>query len=132
MRYLFYKLLLVFVFLSCQKSDEKIEDLIVGRWEGQCQKAFPLDIEVCPPRSYMEFSGDSVELYSDTYGNGFYTTKYYISDGKIFVNFLVGDSFTPLTYEWGTIEIKKINRNKLIIYGTGSSGEKIEYTYKKN
>lgn len=126
MKFLLYIIFIFFTLTSCRKSDEKMEELIVGEWNGKCHKVFPLDLDNCPPRFYFKFAKDSVEI-EDAYGN-YYWTEYFIENHIIKISYRLADG----SFFLGGPKIVKFSRNRMKLDFDYTNEKSVSiYTYKK-
>lgn len=137
MKFLLYILFIFLTLTSCRKSDEKIEELIVGRWEVKDNYGLfygnytsPLLIQV------LEFSNDGNIIhhaFGQNHGDfDYFVGAFQITDGSIKISsFPTNPNDDPDFNYTPKIKIKKINRKKMILYLSGSSGEEVEFTYLK-
>lgn len=127
MKYPIYFLLLLLALSSCRKSDEKIEELIVGRWVRKCDPA--LFVGGCSNGSenfqVITFHNDGTVKHTDLYneennGSDFAFGTYFIKNGSILLNTINDDSGREFKL---SIELKKISTRKLKISIEGSDVE---------
>lgn len=127
-------LLFIFIF-SCNKKDEKIEELIIGEWYAKSSVilGYTLDINYSNRYEFKE-GGLLIENGRCTCGcrrdiNGAYTnsgdftcyTQYKIENG--YLNILnctfhqTGLNIDSVSQNWNKIPIKRINKNIMVLGG---------------
>lgn len=118
MKQLIYILLLFVTFSSCRKSDEKIEELIVGTWEVKSKWSYGLDgassdFPHCLPHSITFFNNKTYLVNDDGLNRTITPKPFYVVDGKIYMDSLVCWGNGGLIEE--KIVVTKINSRKMIL-----------------
>lgn len=110
MKKIIYILIFLNILSSCQKSDEKMEDLIVGEWKvkGRLIDA-NLDGGIFQYPKKLPYT---VSFYAD----GTYTTIY---PDSIYSYSIVNGNLILQEYSQTSFRIKKINNNKIILFEDG-------------
>lgn len=117
-------------FSSCQKSDEKMEELILGTWvvESKTEPGFngsSLVFPHCLPSRITFFKGNTYFIEDgNLYNSMTVSQSYNINDGKISFDSLYCKSTGDLVFD--LFEVVRINKEKLVL----KEGER-KWKYKK-
>lgn len=139
MRYIFYIIIILISFLSCNKSDAKIEEKIVGTWEVKIKKSLlpyvpdkqptnlPGKFEVIHNNKLIVYYGKFAvstpcDTVSDYYNSNYLirpcTTDYFINDS--YLNVLVQPD--SAVFEYYQFKIDRINNRKISLsYAKGDN-----------
>ena len=141
-------LILLVSFSGCKKTDEKIEDKIVGHWKAETSnyKVFflsnstsdyiPRNFECTADGKFIDYHRTSafltpcdnfVTATGFTYGERPCTTAYQINNSNLEILVQVDSN----NFEYKGIKIIKITNKKLILLEVLFNGRETEYTYKK-
>jgi hypothetical protein len=135
MKQLTYIILILFTLASCRKSDEKIEELIIGEWYAKSTIILGWSTGIYYSNEY-EFreGGLLIENGRCTCGcskdiNGNYSTsgdakcytEYKIENGEVYILYCVfhqtGLNIDSVSQNWNKIPIKRINENVMVLGG---------------